>query len=317
MVNIFGIIRIGAGMLLAAASLPGVCPEAPAMNGAVICGVSDYQSVNNLTYCDDDALAMRDELMLHPEWAGASVQVLIDSQASHSGIYGAILNVLDGAQPPLGAGETFLFYFSGHGSQIADRSGEESDRYDEAICPWDAQGGNPGTFISDDTLALWLAPVVDTGAHVIVIVDSCFGGGMAQVQGAQVKSIPNPRVPPGAKARRHFGQGLMEKLNGKGKPLPVPSEDLAGQNCVALMACAEKELSYEYGGSIQHGIFTSYLLDGLAAGLADADADGTTSAEELFAFAKPRVAAFTNRRQNPRLYDGDPSAGTPLASAVP
>jgi hypothetical protein len=49
------------------------------------------------------------------------------------------------------AGDKLLFHFSGHGSQIRDRDGDElKDQLDEIICPHDMDWN--GTYIVDDDL---------------------------------------------------------------------------------------------------------------------------------------------------------------------
>lgn len=49
------------------------------------------------------------------------------------------------------AGDYLVFHYSGHGSQIRDRDGDElNDNMDELICPYDI--GWDDTFITDDDL---------------------------------------------------------------------------------------------------------------------------------------------------------------------
>ena len=49
------------------------------------------------------------------------------------------------------AGDVVVFYFSGHGSQIRDRDGDELNRLDELVCTYDMDWERQ-TYILDDEL---------------------------------------------------------------------------------------------------------------------------------------------------------------------
>jgi len=69
-------------------------------------------------------------------------------------------------------GDTLIFFYSGHGSQIPDYNGDEMDRKDETICPHDyATAG----MISDDDLRTMMQ-ALPAGANLDVILDSCHSG---------------------------------------------------------------------------------------------------------------------------------------------
>jgi hypothetical protein len=72
-----------------------------------------------------------------------------------------------------------LFYFSGHGSQIRDRDGDElTDFLDELICPYDMDWDSR-TYILDDDLDEILRSVAP-GALVEAFFDCCFWGAGAR-----------------------------------------------------------------------------------------------------------------------------------------
>ena len=72
---------------------------------------------------------------------------------------------------------------------------------------------------------------------------------------------------------------------------------------VILAACAKNEKSYE-SISLEHGIFSYYILDGFDYfGLVDTDGNGEISAEKFFSYAKPKVTAYESR-QHPQISDG-------------
>jgi hypothetical protein len=53
-------------------------------------------------------------------------------------------------------GDTVVFYFAGHGSQVEDFNGDEHDGYDEVLCPYDMAPHGGRNLILDDDLGLWL-----------------------------------------------------------------------------------------------------------------------------------------------------------------
>jgi hypothetical protein len=291
--------------------------EPPTKCWAVICGVAKYETINNLTYTVDDANDLAAALKQYPEWQDPDpdqIQVLTDSAASKNGIHAAIQQM--GAKA--GPGDVCLFFFSGHGTQVADASGEEADRKDEAICPWDTTG-SLGNVITDDELASWLVACLPD-ADVVAVFDTCFAGGMAK--GLTVKSVRNPNLPPQATVRHHFGSGLAQRLAARGaKGRVTGSQDIGGANAVVLMACQEGGLSYETS-SLQNGVFSYYLVEGLgkpAAGMPADDGDGLLAAEEEFDYASPRTTAYARNdlrvKQIPRLFDGNPNVETVIVES--
>ena len=64
-------------------------------------------------------------------------------------------------------------HYSGHGTQIYDFSGDESDRKDEAIVPSDG-------YISDDEL-LEIIDSFHSDTRVIVLIDACHSGSMCDL----------------------------------------------------------------------------------------------------------------------------------------
>jgi len=294
---------------------------------AVICGIANYQSVNDLTYTDDDARDMAAALKKYPEWNQRSDQivVLIDSAASKQGVLGAIQQMGSKAA----AGDTCVFFFSGHGTQVPDTSGDESDGLAEAICPWDTyfSGSTIKNVITDDELGACLTASLAT-QQVVVILDTCFSGGMAKgVEEGTVKCVRNPRLPAKGKVKRAFGFHVAQRLARRENKAPggtsggPSSKDIGGTNSVVLMACEEGSYSYETR-TLRNGVFTYYVVEGLGSpssgAPADSDGNHLVSAEEDFGYAAPRTTSFAWRylrvTQKPQLYDGNTYADTELVT---
>lgn len=284
---------------------------------AVICGIADYQSINDLNYTDDDAVDMNAALLGYSEWSGnAQIEVLIDSEASKAGIKDAIRRMGEKADE----NDICLFFFSGHGTQVGDSDGDETtDNVDEAICAWDTYTQRVRRYvyiynvITDDELGSWFAQYLPAGADVVAIFDTCFAGGLAkEVEGLGIKSFRNPGIRKGAKVKRHFGKGLAERLAKRGQAakddIPtgeVTAKDIGGES-VVLMACEEGRYSYE-NSDLQNGFFGYYVTEGIELP-ADINEDGILSAEDVFCYADPLVTAYAASvgvTQNPQLYDGN------------
>jgi uncharacterized caspase-like protein len=258
---------------------------------AVIVGIEDYESINDLSYTIDDAEDMSNVLVSYENWDIKNIHLLTDSDASKIDIESAIANMVGSA----GEDDVCLFFFSGHGSRIPDEDGDEgkSDHYDEVICPYDTTGYLENV-ISDDELGGWLS--ICPG-NVVVILDTCMSGGFVKGVEGTIKTVPNPRVSKDAIAKKHFGEGLVERL----KQRPI-SRDLNQAGYVVLMACKESKSAYE-SPILGNGVFTYYIEEGLQ-GHADANSDKNISAEEDFYYADPLVRQYKPINQDPQIWDG-------------
>lgn len=69
-------------------------------------------------------------------------------------------------------GDSLWFSFSGHGSQVRDTSGDESDGFDETILPMDYR--KSGHIIDDELYDI--VKCVAPGARLTVLFDACHSG---------------------------------------------------------------------------------------------------------------------------------------------
>jgi hypothetical protein len=138
---------------------------------ALLVGVNDYPGTSNdLHGCLNDVANVADLLVSRFAFASADIRVLKDRQATKA----TILDSLGALLARSTAGDVLVFHYSGHGSQIRDRNGDElGDGLDEIICPWDFDWN--GTFIADDDFADLLRNL-PKGVSLEVILDSCHSG---------------------------------------------------------------------------------------------------------------------------------------------
>ncbi|MFD2717687.1 caspase family protein [Hymenobacter monticola] len=139
--------------------------------------------------------------LLRQGFAEANIRVVADAAATKAGIV-AELKALAGRVKPH---DVVVFHYSGHGQQVADDNGDETDGLDEALVPVDAQAYFvPGTYegqnhLRDEELGSLLGAVrqrLGPQGEVLAVLDACHSGtgtrGLARARGTQ-----QPLVPPG------------------------------------------------------------------------------------------------------------------------
>ena len=140
-------------------SLPIKKPVGSSKRIALLVGVEDYAGNNNdLIGIDKDISKMK---ALCSSW-GFSVTVLKNSLNLKS--------YLSNYSRTLDSNDIFIIYYSGHGTSIIDRNGDESDGRDEALVLSDSRTNQ---YLIDDTLNLYLNRI---GARKLIIIDSCHSG---------------------------------------------------------------------------------------------------------------------------------------------
>lgn len=231
----------------------------------------------------------------------ANMFVLNDMQATKAAIQDAITNWLDARET---CSTTVVIFFSGHGSYGPDVDPlDEADGYDEYIAPYelacDPCGDTPETTvwlmetaIRDDELESWLDELASQ--RILVMVDTCFSGGMIEAMGGMARSLS--ALSGGDVGALQAGDGLLADVSGPGR--------------VVLTASAADEGSWEFG-ALKNGVFTYYLVEALQSHAADTNYNGVVSAEEAFAYLAGRVDDYVyghtppyRYHQNPQIYDG-------------
>jgi hypothetical protein len=137
---------------------------------AFLVGINRYPDPrNNLKGCVNDVLLIAKTLKEQYGFQTGDVQLLTDTRATTAGIRTGLEQLVSGAKP----GDSLVFHYSGHGTQVRDTNGDElSDNLDEIICPYDLDWDNPFT---DDDLAE-ICKAVPKGALLTVILDCCHSG---------------------------------------------------------------------------------------------------------------------------------------------
>lgn len=141
------------------------------MKSAVLVGVNRYPLLQNcdLRGCLNDVDDLS-ELLLN-DYGFHRVVTIVNESAYKCNIIDALNDMISLSH----ADDELMFAFSGHGTQIYDVSSDESDGYDECICPADTSMDDDATLISDDELyAIFSKSPI--GANLTIIMDCCHSG---------------------------------------------------------------------------------------------------------------------------------------------
>lgn len=196
-------------------------------------------------------------------------RTLPNELATREGLLAALDELVSGARER----DSLMFYFAGHGTQVAGPPEELEQAgvvdYHEAICPHDFTRDDDSRAIRDTELHQLFAKAAARGASITAIFDCCFAGGLAA-----------PDVVRGQRATRDDGtrsRGLAAVAGGaaaRGAPelsrrihrmTDVPRVRGGGPTPVVFGACVAGSLAREcrYDSEIR-GEFTHHLATVLA-----------------------------------------------------
>jgi metacaspase-1 len=216
-------------------------------------GINDYPGTgSDLEGCVNDAKDWRRFL----EHRGYEVAMLLDAKATRANMHQALEALIGKARP----GDSLIFTYSGHGSWLPDRSGDEADARDEMLCPHDVSAGQ---YLLDDDLAEIFGRK-PAGVTLYFISDSCHSGTVTRFMPSPVprslqKRLPRPRfLPPAAFLK---GQSLRAAEHVAAMVRPPK------QKYPALLAAGCRDTEYSYDATFPgrpNGAFTYFALRALA-----------------------------------------------------
>ena len=124
------------------------------MRKALLVGINRYPDPRNeLKGCVNDVRQMAETLKTRYGFPGdGNMRILTDARATTKAILDGLAWLAAGTSP----GDSLVFHYSGHGSQVPDKHGDEADRLDEILCPYDLDWDHP---LTDDDLAAACANV--------------------------------------------------------------------------------------------------------------------------------------------------------------
>ena len=192
-------IRYAAALLLSFSFLS----VAQAADKALVIGIGTYANLPEKMFLEgpkNDVPLIEKLLKEKLGYSADSIRVLRDEQATRAAILASIDEwLVNGTQP----GDRVYFYFSGHGLQVKDVSGDEEDGLDEALSTYDivAGDGDWSNVILDDEIDVMLAKLKDRA--VTIVIDACHSGTISRSLSTQVgdamesaRFLPRPHAKP-------------------------------------------------------------------------------------------------------------------------
>lgn len=147
-------------------------PITPAKKYALIVSISDYLYINDLSYCDEDAISWCDflsknnyEIYLLGDKTSRYGKYILNDYATEANVR-KTMTLITGK---VTAGDQFVFVSSGHGS--GDGKGNSF------ICCLDMNQSPNGRY-TDKELSADVKLITDKKTKVILFFDNCFSGGL-------------------------------------------------------------------------------------------------------------------------------------------
>lgn len=223
---------------------------------ALTIGINDYPGTeSDLSGCVNDSNDWKAALTKR----GFAVSQLLDKAATGRAIREAIRGVIS----PAKSGDLVVIQYSGHGSFVPDKDGDEPDGTDECICPHDV--ATKGVITDDELFGLYDAKA--RGVRLLVISDSCHSGTVARMApiltppSTTGKFAPTRRIrflPPSVfLSRRQLADVGMRARHVSSSP--------PGRYAALLMAgCQDTEYSFDaFFRGRPNGAFTFVALQAL------------------------------------------------------
>jgi Caspase domain len=220
-------------------------------------------------------------------------------------------------------GDFVLFAYAGHGMQVPEYSrwqGIDRDGVNEqiALSGFSFSGAGAGEIIVNLEMRAWLSRLDDKQVDTLVVMDSCFGGGMREVDPRTGEM--RTRVLHGNAEQIKAGESDRRQFVGIPMTAKEARANVSLMSHVTFLAGAtSKSVVPETGGleaKKPRGALSYYLARALSEGLAK---DRVITREALYNYLKPNVRHATQDRQLIQVepQSPDPSVyGKPVMSLV-
>lgn len=185
-------------------------------------------------------------------------EMLLDGEATRSGILGALERLVGSGRP----GDVLVFQFAGHGTQLDDLNNDEDDSKDEALCAYDFDSG---AFVIDDDLAQVFGRIGD-GVNLTCFIDCCHSGTITRVAAGLSGGRPSD---PTARSRfvvasQELQQAHAEFRKRLGGSRAAGTREQVQMREVTFSACQPFEVAWEAQGQ---GEFTGKATRILRSGM--------------------------------------------------
>ena len=220
---------------------------------ALCIGINNYPGTDSdLSGCINDV----------NDWAkvftqnGFTVKKLVDKDATKNNILVAMKEMVDTCQK----GDSILIQYSGHGTYIPDKDGDETDGTDECLCPHDLYTKGP---ITDDELND-IFTSKKNGVRLVIFSDSCHSGTVTRFAPITTPPTTSGKTAPARKVRFLPPANFLSTrdLNKLGTIRAFRTTSPPGRYGSLLMSgCQDVEYSYDaWFSNRPNGAFTFVAL---------------------------------------------------------
>ena len=262
---------------------------------ALVVGVDQYDDPWQLNGCVNDALAIADILREKFDFSHDDITLLTDAEATKDAILDAFDDLIDATN----AGDVVVFYFAGHGSQLAAmRKVGKASGFSTALCPVDVTHPGPELYyILDDEIHERLMDLAERTSYITVIVDACHSGTVTRdLFGDRVRGMPANGAAAEAitihtKPRRRPSRPSFTSNAGPSGWLSL------SDNYVLIAGCRDEEVANEVtppDSNDKHGALTYFLAKELT------EARSGMSYRDVFERAAANVTAH-KPNQHPQI----------------
>lgn len=287
---------------------------------ALVIGIGTYENLPEDMFLHgpkNDVKAIQALLTGTLQFNPEAIRVLTDEKATRQAILSSMDEWLVTGTVP---GDRVYLYFSGHGLQVKDTSGDEEDGMDEAISTYDIKAGDDDwtNVILDDDLEAVLEKL--KGRAVTLVIDACHSGTISRSLSPQALSglkgaryLPRPF----AKATKQpVTRGLRIDLGVVDKPAQLTAGGLTAWSAAAAYQVAWDDVRLPVED--RHGVFTSAYIAGYAPGESDANGNGLVSNAELLEYVTRKSKEYCSTLEDcdnldPQLESVPDVLGTSVA----
>jgi hypothetical protein len=169
---------------------------------ALLIGINYRGTSSELNGCINDVMNMKDALVKHFGYSAENIVVMTEDQPNN--LKPTALNIMNQFGSLIikayhKQAKEIWFHYSGHGSYIADVSGDESDGKDEVIVPVDHETAG---VISDDLLHNYMEHL-PTETRFFCLFDCCHSGTILDLKHRYLGD------------NKHYSENVKSKIKGK------------------------------------------------------------------------------------------------------
>lgn len=245
---------------------------------ALIIGIGEYSEASNTTTLEGIPKDMENARRIAKEMgiSNESIVELRDSQATKANIQAAFKKLAEKVKP----GDRVFIYHSGHGARYPK----------DNICVEGLQTYTKGKFtvadvFSEADIASYTKPISEKADKVLMVIDTCFSGGVLNTNTRSLSSAP--KIRPKSNSNNQKCEVGVNQVQTRGLLSELKRLGIHEENFVQIAAANNNEVSWdtkELGGLATHSL--TQCLTGEAT---DLNKSGAISLEEVRACAQSKL----------------------------